>query len=187
MAFLSSFELLFEPITPKTGAPINPGSGVPDPVIVQAYFALISNVGPNPVDLKLSFTSTLPLFGSAITIFDIANTSFSSKPIPAPSGGVNTVDLGVLSPTETGLFLLQPDVASLLSTLSTPNDINSAKFAARGYVEVTGTSAAGTQCLITPQTRGTFLNQTSVSPVNLTVISQEAYALPVPAGNLFKF
>jgi len=48
MTFLSSFELLFEPIIPQpsqiaTGSgQINP-AGAPDPLVVQSFFALISN------------------------------------------------------------------------------------------------------------------------------------------------
>jgi len=187
--FLSQFELLFEPITPKAPPPINPSPAVPDPVIVQAYFVLISNVGPAPLDLSLKFTSTLPLMGNTITIFDIDNQFPPNNNKAEPYPASNVVTLGTLAPTETGLFLLQPDIAELLKTLSPPGDITAADYAARGYAEVT---APVGRALITPQTRGTFLSQSSILPLALNVIAQEAYTLPIPqgagvSGNLFDF
>jgi len=188
---LSSFELLFEPITPKALPPINPSPAVPDPVIVQAYFVSISNVGPNPVNLKLTFNSTLPL-QTTFTLFDTTNAfpPGSTKALiglTPPQFNTGFADLPLLNPGETGLFLFQPDIAALLPTLGTPPDITKADFAARGYVDVSAPAGTNTQCLITPQARGTFLLQSSLVPLTLSVVSQEAYSLPTPSGNLFTF
>ena len=179
-SFLSSFELLFEPITPKT---LNPNSSVPDPVIVQAYFVLISNVGTTPIDLTLTFKTTLPLVDKSVTIFDTTNDFSMSSAKKFPLDGV--VALPTLNASETGLFLLQPDIISILQTLPAPIDITSASFAARGYVQISASTTG--QALITPQTRGTFLNEASIVPLELNVIAQEAYCLSTPTGNLFTF
>ncbi len=187
---VSAFELLFEPITPKAQPPINPSPDVPDPTVVQAYFALISNVGEKPVTLKLTFTSTLSL-KNTFTVFDTTNTFpiGSAKPLTFAGSQFNkgTVELPFLQPGETGLFLLQPDIAALIATLGKSPNISKANFAARGYVDVEAVGDAGTECLISPQIRGTFLNQASIVPLNLNVVAQEAYSLPTQNNNVFKF
>jgi len=181
---LSSFELLCEPITPKTPGTINPTPTIPDPVIVQAYFVLISNVGDVAADLTLTFTSSLSL-RDTFTVFDLENQFFMPHRLnfisPVNTYTKGTVQLSTLEPGETGLFLLQPDIKTLLQT---PNPFN---FAARGYAEV-ASSSKGAQCLITPQIRGTFFNiNASTTPPTLTIASEESYPLPVPDGNLFEF
>lgn len=187
---VSAFELLFEPITPKAQPPINPSPEVPDPTVAQAYFASISNVGEKPVTLKLIFVSTLSL-EKTFTLFDTTN-KFpigATKPLTfvGPGFKKGSVELPVLNPGETGLFLLQPDIAALLPTLGNPPEIGNATFAARGYVEVEAIGDADTRCLICPQTRGTFLNQAATAPQSISVVAQEAYPLPTQNNNIFKF
>jgi hypothetical protein len=192
---LSSFELLFEPITPKAKPPVNPSQDVPDPIIVQAYFVLISNVGTTPANLTLEFTSTPNMTLSleeTFTIYDLTNSNFKPEPLKlnAPNGSKGTAVLPPLSQDETALFLLQPDIATLLKKITDPSQ---ASFGVRGYVNVSGNS--GSTCLISPQTRGTFfiLETASVEagtpPMTLKVAAQEAYPLQSPhkSGNLFSF
>ncbi len=187
---VSAFELLFEPITPKAQPPINPSPDVPDPIVAQAFFASISNVGEKPVKLQLTFISTLSI-EKTFTLFDTTNTFpvGSTKPLTFlnPKFTKGMVELPSIEPGETGLFLLQPDISALLSMLGTPPDLGKAGFAARGYVEVAAIGDADTRCLITPETRGTFFVQSAGTPSTLSVVSQEAYCLPTARGNLFNF
>jgi hypothetical protein len=190
MTLLSSFELLFEPITPKVSAPINPSPAVPDPVIVQAYFVLISNVGALSSALTLEFTSskndTLSL-KETFQLFDVTNKNFNFEPLDFPTADPSKAKahLPVLESGQTALFLLQPDIATLLGQLGTPPDITKANFGLRGYVDVSA-NVPGSSFLISPQTRGTFLDASN--PMNLSIAAQEAYPLPTPDGkNLFMF
>ena len=197
---LSSFELLFEPITPikienssqmiNQHPLINPGPAVPDPVVVQAYFVSISNVGANPVALTLTFTSILSL-ENTFTLFDKTNIFKKDSTrhlhgLTPPKFNIGSIELMPLNPGETGLFLLQPDIFALLPTLGNPLNITKSVFAARGYVDVSAPEGTDTQCLITPETRGTFLTQASPSEP-ISVVAQEAYVLPTPDSNLFTF
>ncbi len=190
MTLLSSFELLFEPITPKVQPPINPSPSVPDPVVVQAYFVLISNVGGTDASLTLEFNSTpnsTLTIKDTLAIFDIENKGFTTLPVtafdPKPPFIKTKAHLPLLKAGQTGIFLLQPNIANLLSTLGTPPDITKTKFGFRGYVNVS--SDTHSQFLISPQTRGTFLDAST--PPNLKVVSQEAFSLPTAGSNLFTF
>lgn len=154
MSILSSFELLVQPIIPAELAP-NPNQ-VPDPIAVQAYFLLISNLSSLSSDLilELEFITNPvqnknPLADNAALAFlDVTQyKSLSSLTINSPTSASISFTLKF---GETGLFLLQPNINSFLFP-----DPEKANFEARGTVNIT--APANTSLLLSPQVRGTFL------------------------------
>ncbi|MHC5917823.1 MAG: hypothetical protein ACYTXE_44200, partial [Nostoc sp.] len=179
---------LFEPITPEVGIPINPSPAVPDPVVVQAYFALISNVGSVSAPLTLTFHSTANgtlTLSDTFYVFDFENALFTPNSLAPITGNKGVANLAPIPAGETALFLLQPNIESLLAGLGTPPDITKAKAGLRGYVEV-NSSTAGSSFLISPATRGTFLTL-DASGSFLQVVSEEAYSLQTPTSNKYNF
>jgi hypothetical protein len=193
MTFLSSFELLFEPIIPQppniSSGPINP-AGAPDPLVIQSFFALISNIGSSPATLELAFTASNEYnlkLNNIFAVFDTNNQKFGSiTPILQTTATTTTaIVFATINPGVTGLLLLQPNIAALLGgTVTVPIDTAKTIFGVRGFVEVNkiGGNAPG-QFLISPQTRGTFID-----PQTGKVLAEEAYPLPTTnSTNLFSF
>ena len=191
MTFLSSFELLFEPIIPQPpniiSGQINP-TGAPDPLVIQSFFALISNIGSSAATLQLAFTASNEYnlkFTDTFAVFDTDNQKFTAiTPSIITNATTTTAVVNVsINPGVTGIFLLQPNIAALLGgAITVP--INTAKtiFGVRGFVEVNkiGGNASG-EFLISPQTRGTFID-----PKTGNVLAEEAYPLPTTnSTNLF--
>ncbi len=177
---VSSFELLAQPIIPSKFTP----AGIEDPFVVQAYFLIISNFTQNeqvtpapPITLRFVLNGINP---PAIPLTFTDKTTAKSIPlvVSTPSfvleaklDSVNSV-----RGTDTTTFLLQPDVQKILQQGGAPN------YELRGYVTID--APAGTQLLLSPQTRGTFFRG---SLPNLTVVSEESSVLPTAQGPLYVF
>jgi len=177
---VSSFELLAQPIIPSAFAP----AGIENPFVVQAYFLIISNFTQNeqvtpapPITLRFVLDGINP---PAIPLTFTDKTT--AKSIPLVVGTPSFVLEAKLDPansvkgTDTTTFLLQPDVKKILQQGGAPN------YELRGYVTID--APAGTQLLLSPQTRGTFFRGTLP---NLTVVSEESSVLPTAQGPLYVF
>jgi len=192
MTVLSSFELLFEQIIPQA-ANIAPGSGeinptgAPNPLVVQSFFALISNLGSSAGTLELEFTASNAYnltFPNTFAVFDIDNQNFTTitpKLTKKATTTTATVSIDIDSGV-TGIFLLQPNIAGLLGgAITVPIHTAEIIFGLRGFVKVNSNDPG--EFLISPQTRGTFID-----PKTGNVLAEEAYPLPTPnSNNLFSF
>ena len=173
---VSNFELLVQPIVPPAFAP----PSIENPLIVQAYFLTVSNyrsddmIGDAP-EIKLRFVT------NGITVPDMP-VSFLDRSeamaIPIAVSNPNFVLEATISvaPTNTAIFLLQPNLAEIFSGLPPFNA------ELRGYVTIEAPS--GTSLLLSPQTRGTFYRGTLP---NLTVVSEELTSLPTAYESLYIF
>lgn len=168
-ALLSSFELLIQPIIPLTIAP----PGVPDPVAVQAYFLLISNINDSDVNVSLEFITNpvgqQNILQNAQVFLDVTQFKPLSNPkIISPTTASVTFLLGA---QQTVLFLLQPDISIL-------NQGPKANFEARGAVNIS--APPGSQLLLSPQVRGTFFQFDSQGKVILPSALTESMSNVVP-------
>ena len=119
MTFLSSFELLFEPIIPQPpniiSGQINP-TGAPDPLVIQSFFALISNIGSSAATLQLAFTASNEYnlkFTDTFAVFDTNNQKFTAITPSIITNATTTTAVvnAAINPGVTGIFLLQPNIA----------------------------------------------------------------------------
>ncbi|WP_218082801.1 hypothetical protein [Anthocerotibacter panamensis] len=212
MAILSSFEILVQPIIPSAVAP----SGVPDPLVVQGYFLVLSNLA-NSSAVSLEFTPTLlsggknplasgavPPFGAVTAFLD--TTGFQFLPLAITTSGTAKTNFN-LGPGVTATFLLQPDVSPLTVFPPKPN----LSYEARGFINIAASS--GSQLLVSSQIRGTFLQPLASGTVtqkvsddnaslmrsgsglrlssalknNYIVVAEEAYGLPAASGSVYRF
>lgn len=215
MQLLSSFELIVQPIIPQFVAS---RLELPNPVAVQAYFLLLSNYSNVDASIELTFTANpntdgaSNLNGGGIIPSGDKNfgpvTAFISfvgpTPLVSPLFKINSDSSAQaefsISPKDTALFLLQPDVSPLEDFDKTTEFFS---YELRGFVEIK--SNAGTNILCSPQVRGTFfelgkkgellappillpdLIDKNKGQLALDVYAQQAYALPTPGNALYKF
>jgi len=147
---VSTFELLYKPITPNAGQV--PGS---DRLVLQGYFLTIANTSDTRLTFLLRFNATTPSLNLAdtIQITDVAGANNFGNLTPTagdPSQFTLTV---IIPPRDTALVILQPDITS-------PTLTPTIEF--RGFVEIEITTRASTfrqtfDVLLTPEHRGTFL------------------------------
>jgi hypothetical protein len=173
---VSNFELLVQPIIPPAVAP----PGIENPLIVQAYFLTVSNYNPTDTpgaapQIKLRFV-TNGLAAPNIPISFLDRAGFTPVPISVGIPGFVLESTISVAPTDTSVFLLQPNLAQILS------GGEPFKAELRGYVTIE--APAGTSLLLTPQTRGTFYRG---SLPNLTVVSEESTSLPTAQTGLYVF
>ena len=178
MALVSSFELLVQPIIPTSvsGKKVAP-SGLPNPFTVQAYFLMISNLGRSgtgiTLDIEANFNpltsgqnplngaggivpSGAPGFGPTTAFIDIYQPQYLSASGASGSYAIDPRSTQAKAFFEipangTGLFLLQPDIRPLVSFKSG----GTYSYDVRGTVQIFADS--GSQFLLSPQIRGTFL------------------------------
>ncbi len=214
MSALSSFELLAAPIIPTNIGPLPPE--VPNPIVVQAYFILLTALPDSP---NGSGTMTLTFYPNEksvglpgkfddpplpLAFLDLVGGGGNTNVVPVP-GTVNFQVSWQIAKGETFTFLLQPDLGKILPKPGGP------KYDLRGYVTM---SAPGLNILVAPQTRGTFLDfvnsdqkntqpqrfatrllipeTTAASPGDpkpqrLSVVAEEGYGLPTVYGNVYRF
>jgi hypothetical protein len=173
---VSNFELLVQPIIPPAFAP----PGIENPLVVQAYFLTVSNYnstdtpGPAP-QIKLRFV-TNGLSSPNIPVSFLDRSSAIKIPIAVSVPGFVLESTISVAPTDTAVFLLQPDLATIFAGGQPFNA------ELRGYVTIE--APAGTSLLLSPQTRGTFYR----GPFgDLTVASEESTSLPTAEGALYVF
>lgn len=204
MALVSTFELLVKRQLPKAGdlpatIPVELGGKITklSRTVIQGYFLTISNLNAYNVTISLVFTvvSNPPIrnnIGDLLGFIDVndINLLANIRPDVVP----NKIRFTRTIPaSETGLFLLQPNI--LKPAVIDPTDPTNNKpallddedFEVRGYVEVfisslsTGFNTA--RLLLTPEHRGTFYTDLTLDTVQL---DQIAYALPTAhGGSLF--
>jgi hypothetical protein len=180
---VSTFELLYKPITPNPGQV--PGS---DRLVLQGYFLTIANTSNRSLTFRLRFNATTPSLNLADTV------TITDDGIPDATGDENkirnliptadpnqfTLDVTIL-PRDTALVILQPDIISL-------NLTPTIEF--RGFVEIeitTRTFVADQtfDVLLTPEHRGTFLPKDFSSSTNNARkdFDQLTEALPTATGS----
>ncbi|MBW4662078.1 MAG: hypothetical protein KME15_25760 [Drouetiella hepatica Uher 2000/2452] len=167
---VSSFELLVKPIITSPSAP--------NRTIIQGYFLTISNASLFDVKLTLGFSATDPglLSSPVVAFWDVNGTNQEIIQVPFRS----SFDIE-LPASDTGLFLLQPDVRN-------PDVVKARNTEIRGRVVASIRSVTPPsifpnppetlELLFSPTQRGTFFPQGSNTPPTFGDYDQLAYSLP---------
>jgi hypothetical protein len=174
---VSTFELLVKPLVQPAADILGAGR-----TIIQGYFLTISNLNTtNAVTLRVNFRAQSPNINSAplLAFFDVNNVNAPLVPVPStPTTQTYTITIPA---GDTGLFLLQPNVAL-------PAVVAAANTEIRGFVTLSLAAPFGNNSfnlLITPQQRGTFLPKGFTVPPPPPVnpdFDQLAYGLPTATG-----
>jgi hypothetical protein len=190
MQLLSSFELLVQPIIPSNLAKMLQLESV-DPLVLQSYFLILSNVSSESVTAILEFTADtggnstfkgsqdgnfkpVSAFLDLTAAMPLSETNFE---ITTPSTAKATLALGAKS---TATFLLQPDVIPVAKAIKDPQS-RDLSFELRGAVEISVSRPQS--LLVSPQTRGTFFKTASDTNMPLEVFAEQAYGLPTANSN----
>jgi hypothetical protein len=190
MEFLSSFELLVQPIIPSNVAEKLNLESV-DPLVLQSYFLILSNVTEKTVTAILEFTADTggnsSFQGSQDGKFQPVSgflDKIAAVPLMAPDfviTGPSTATATLnLDPQSTVTFLLQPDVGPVAKAITDPKS-RDLSFELRGYVEISVSRSKS--LLVSPQIRGTFFKTASDPNIPLEVFAEQAYGLPTANSN----
>lgn len=181
---VSTFELLVKPIS-------IPGFGNPTAsrLIAQGYFLTIANPNNFSVTARLQFIATTPnlTIADTVTIRDVTGANIIGELVATADPRKLTYDLRIPA-HDTALVTLLPDLGKdILPPFGEP-DLITQQLEIRGYVEISlqsPFSLRGTNLLLTPEHRGTFIPQ-NLAAANLD-FDQLAYSLPTATGgSLFK-
>ena len=146
---VSNFELLVKPLVQPSADILGAGR-----TIIQGYFLSISNLNSNSaVTLRLNFraqTSNISA-NSLLAFWDVNGNNSLLNPVF--SSATNQIYQVTVPARDTGLFILQPNVAE-------PKIVDAANTELRGYLVTSLASPFGTtkyNLLLSPEHRGTFL------------------------------
>lgn len=173
--YLSNYELLVRPIIDSMNSP--------NRTVIQGYFVTIANPNLSNLEIDLTFRATSPDFASAnlVAFWDVNG---ANVVVPPMVFGTETARYRFNLPaTDTGLFLLLPDVTD-------PSVIPAQDTEIRGYVRLSIPSATPLQSnntrnrrlLLSVQQRGTFLPQGATNPPEVGDYDQFSYSLPTATG-----
>lgn len=181
---VSTFELLVKPIS-------IPGFGNPaaSRLIAQGYFLTIANPNNFSVRTRLQFVATTPnlTIADTVAIRDVTGANIIGDLVPTADPRKLTYDLKIPA-HDTALVTLLPDLGKDILPPFREPDLITQQLEIRGYVEISlqsPFSLRGTNLLLTPEHRGTFIPQ-NLAAANLD-FDQLAYSLPTATGgSLFK-
>ena len=176
---VSNFELLVKPIVQPRADILGVGR-----TVIQGYFLSISNLSSrDDFRIQLNFRAQNPDLTQTnlLAFWDVnGNNALQTPTVNAPDSLV--YELRIM-PRDTGLFILQPNVAN-------EQVVNNANTEVRGYLEVSLADPFGGQTfnlLLSPEHRGTFLPKNFVIPNNPSAtrpqdFDQLVYSLPTAKG-----
>jgi len=176
---VSNFELLVKPIVQPRADILGVGR-----TAIQGYFLSIANLSSNDdFRIQLNFRAQNPDLTQAnlLAFWDVnGNNSLQVPTISTPDSLV--YELRIM-PRDTGLFILQPNVADAQVVTDANTEV-------RGYLEVSLVDPFGGQTfnlLLSPEHRGTFLPKGFVIPNNPSAnnpqdFDQLVYSLPTAKG-----
>ncbi len=178
-AVVSNFELLVKPLVQPRADILGAGR-----TVIQGYFLSIANLSDrDDFRLNINFRAQNPDLSAAglLAFWDV--NGLNDRVLPA----TNTPDSQVysirLQPRDTGLFILQPNVADRTVVENAETEI-------RGTVEVFLAEPFGRSTynlLLSPEHRGTFLPKGFVIPDNPSTetpqdFDQLVYSIPTAQG-----